>query len=226
VNHACIRGAVYEVRRGVAKIKIAPALGAARLWQAFENITAAEATLVVGVGHAAVIAQPQCGPQQCDLGLGYNAAMRRRSRTRSFFMWAAIAVSGLLVALWGRSLAVHAGVQNGPRGIWLTLHNGVCVAACFGKPPNWMPRAWYCQQGRPSNPYGCELPRVSWHGPDLYSIKLPLWAPLLMSTSAAVLLCRSGRRVPRGHRPKCGYDLTGNVSGRCPECGCLWEKQT
>jgi hypothetical protein len=26
-----------------------------------------------------------------------------------------------------------------------------------------------------------------------------------------------GRRV--GHCTKCGYDLTGNVSGRCPECG-------
>jgi len=24
---------------------------------------------------------------------------------------------------------------------------------------------------------------------------------------------------PSGHCTKCGYDLTGNVSGRCPECG-------
>ena len=24
---------------------------------------------------------------------------------------------------------------------------------------------------------------------------------------------------PPGHCQKCGYDLTGNVSGRCPECG-------
>ena len=26
-------------------------------------------------------------------------------------------------------------------------------------------------------------------------------------------------RPPPGHCQKCGYDLTGNVSGRCPECG-------
>jgi len=26
-------------------------------------------------------------------------------------------------------------------------------------------------------------------------------------------------RVARGLCPRCGYDLTGNVSGRCPECG-------
>ena len=27
------------------------------------------------------------------------------------------------------------------------------------------------------------------------------------------------RRIPPGHCPHCGYDLTGNVSGKCPECG-------
>ncbi len=26
-------------------------------------------------------------------------------------------------------------------------------------------------------------------------------------------------RIPPGHCQKCGYDLTGNVSGVCPECG-------
>jgi len=27
------------------------------------------------------------------------------------------------------------------------------------------------------------------------------------------------RRIESGHCKKCGYDLTGNVSGVCPECG-------
>jgi hypothetical protein len=26
-------------------------------------------------------------------------------------------------------------------------------------------------------------------------------------------------RIPPGHCRKCGYNLTGNVSGVCPECG-------
>ncbi len=26
-------------------------------------------------------------------------------------------------------------------------------------------------------------------------------------------------KYPPSHCPKCGYDLTGNVSGVCPECG-------
>jgi hypothetical protein len=29
----------------------------------------------------------------------------------------------------------------------------------------------------------------------------------------------SSRRIPPGHCQKCGYNLTGNVSGVCPECG-------
>ncbi len=27
------------------------------------------------------------------------------------------------------------------------------------------------------------------------------------------------RRYQPGHCPNCDYDLTGNLSGRCPECG-------
>ncbi|MCH7813714.1 MAG: hypothetical protein IID40_06800 [Planctomycetes bacterium] len=34
----------------------------------------------------------------------------------------------------------------------------------------------------------------------------------------AVLIARR-RPYPRGHCRRCGYDLTGNESGLCPECG-------
>jgi hypothetical protein len=33
------------------------------------------------------------------------------------------------------------------------------------------------------------------------------------------LFWRERRWHPPGHCQTCGYDLTGNVSGRCPECG-------
>jgi len=41
----------------------------------------------------------------------------------------------------------------------------------------------------------------------------------LIAVPTAWLWWRDRRRIPPGHCQKCGYNLTGNVSGRCPECG-------
>jgi len=62
---------------------------------------------------------------------------------------------------------------------------------------------------------------------DHWFIWAPLW-PFALATSAppaawcAVRLRRrrnKKRQALRGHCRGCGYDLTGNVSGVCPECG-------
>lgn len=58
---------------------------------------------------------------------------------------------------------------------------------------------------------GPTIPMNHWFVPT-YVIALPLFgvalAPLLFRRRPAAGCCRT-----------CGYDLTGNVSGRCPECG-------
>jgi hypothetical protein len=49
---------------------------------------------------------------------------------------------------------------------------------------------------------------------------IPLWVPFLLVFLPTATVClRDWRRQPPGHCQACGYDLTGNVSGRCPECG-------
>ena len=49
---------------------------------------------------------------------------------------------------------------------------------------------------------------------------LPYWFLCAVIAVPTLLLWRlDRRRIPPGHCRKCGYDLTGNVSGRCPECG-------
>ncbi len=50
---------------------------------------------------------------------------------------------------------------------------------------------------------------------------VPLWIPLLLAVvTTGVLSWRRYRLVNRaGHCVSCGYDLTGNTSGVCPECG-------
>ena len=50
-------------------------------------------------------------------------------------------------------------------------------------------------------------------------INVPHWFVLLILAVPMAYLWWRDRRPPPGHCRACGYDLTGNVSGICPECG-------
>jgi len=52
----------------------------------------------------------------------------------------------------------------------------------------------------------------------------PLWIPfLIFALPTAFVWYRDRRRIPVGHCGRCGYDLTKNESGVCPECGVVCE---
>ena len=57
-------------------------------------------------------------------------------------------------------------------------------------------------------------------------VALPLW-PLVVLL-AVWMIIRWRRDVARrpGHCPTCGFDLPGNESGTCPECGTAVEQRT
>ncbi len=57
--------------------------------------------------------------------------------------------------------------------------------------------------------------------PDRHFQLVPLWAPFLLVALPTVVLFRRDRRhrIPSHCCQGCGYDLTGNVSGVCSECG-------
>jgi hypothetical protein len=56
--------------------------------------------------------------------------------------------------------------------------------------------------------------------PPFVQISLPLWMPLAaLAVPTALVWRRYFRRARPGHCRQCGYNLTGNVSGVCPECG-------
>ena len=71
--------------------------------------------------------------------------------------------------------------------------------------------------------YGLILPKLRSSAPLVPTISfifLPLWLPLLVAlTPIFIVSVRNRRRIPAGHCQKCRYDLTGNTSGVCPECG-------
>jgi hypothetical protein len=55
---------------------------------------------------------------------------------------------------------------------------------------------------------------------------VPFWILFVpIALSAAALWIRDPQ-YPFGHCRKCGYNLTGNVSGICPECGTAVERRT
>jgi hypothetical protein len=74
-------------------------------------------------------------------------------------------------------------------------------------------------------------PQVDWWlGYDVVPIRtvlLPYWmllvgvlgAPAIWSVNALTRRVRRRRRSRRGCCERCAYDLTGNASGVCPECG-------
>lgn len=58
----------------------------------------------------------------------------------------------------------------------------------------------------------------SWPGPGATVHYVPLYLPMLAIAGFTTFLWRRDRRIQPGHC-RCGYNLTGNVSGVCPECG-------
>ncbi len=56
------------------------------------------------------------------------------------------------------------------------------------------------------------------------AISCPFWPGIILFAAYPTIVgvrgpLRRWRRRRRGCCTKCGYDLTGNTSGRCPECG-------
>lgn len=59
---------------------------------------------------------------------------------------------------------------------------------------------------------------------DSVSLGLVMFGlPAAAGGATYLVICRRGRELQRRAREgcclQCGYNLTGNVSGRCPECG-------
>ena len=64
-------------------------------------------------------------------------------------------------------------------------------------------------------------PELRRRGND-WDLDVPLWPLAFMLWGIALWYCRAGARrtaLQQSGHCACGYDLTGNVSGRCPECG-------
>ena len=139
--------------------------------------------------------------------------MRRRwSRARRFLKWTGLAVCLVLLAAWVLSIRWTLNYASGQRACsisigCLELTNVSVSDARHG----WL----VFRHPKQGLVYWPRTVSAGWGR----SIMIPLWlliVPILIPT--AVLWWRD-RRPPPGHCQTCGYDLIGNVTGVCPECG-------
>jgi hypothetical protein len=109
---------------------------------------------------------------------------------------------------------------NAGYGRYAVMSNGfLCLD--FGKYP--APAKFWWASARGETPFWSmfRLPYVrefDWTIGSYY-LEVPLWLVVSGASAAASVMWLFRRIVPSGHCNQCGYDLTGNVSGTCPECG-------
>jgi hypothetical protein len=120
----------------------------------------------------------------------------------------------------GRDAAV--GIQHG--AIWWG-RTGTAHASRYVPAWSWYPSIWIDYEL--TTRFLPAVERPGWPTANAYQVAVPLWpfallAAVLAWRPAALLISRARRlRAPRPGFCRCGYNLTGNVSGRCPECGLL-----
>ncbi len=160
-----------------------------------------------------------------------HAGVGARPRTRSRRILLVLTlVTGVLAVLRGVELTVWP-----TREIEISAHNGalsldyVCEGGVLADEAGWRwdSERYSVWRWRPEvrirgshlsellNPFVHHPPRL--YGSRLY-IVLPFWIPFaLLSLVTGLIWWRV--RGPAGRCRNCNYDLTGNTSGVCPECG-------
>ncbi len=157
----------------------------------------------------------------------------QRGRRWRFSRWAGLCVCVLLVVIWGLSyfVTLHSnwlkrdstflgGIGRGyvecyyPARVLLG-NSGTLFRGRFG-PLQWWPRvrrSTHNNRGTLINGTFVFTTRYCWY------VGVPMWLPLLVVAVPTVILWRRSRPTPPCHCSTCGYNLTGNASGVCPECG-------
>lgn len=131
------------------------------------------------------------------LGLASSVAITVASAL-SFNRYPACWIRGLSICLINGGLWVQDDPTNRPLGFVITRVD--VVKDVFGALLN----VWF------------RLPRSRDDG----TIYIPLGLPVVMLAGVSTsVIWKTRKRIPEGHCRQCGYDLTGNESGVCSECG-------
>lgn len=140
--------------------------------------------------------------------------MRGRSRRRRVLKWVGTTVCVLIAGVFILSGRFHVYRWFGGR-LFAISSGTISTAYYYSSYYEGSGQTWQFQWS-----YSYRWPRPwSVYLDSSWSVVLPLWLPFLAVAAPTAFLWWRDRRWPPGHCTTCGYDLTGNVSGRCPECG-------
>ena len=145
--------------------------------------------------------------------------MAVRSLRRRWVKWGGLILCAAIIAMWFASVVWAVVLQKRGQGWGLIVGDG-------GAAVWWGMSIWVTAEHR-------ELAVISanqgtgLHGPRKLNfpdgtgvLRIPFWMILIpFAVPTAWLWWRDSQPAPPGSCRKCGYDLTGNVSGVCPECG-------
>ena len=145
----------------------------------------------------------------------------KRSHLRCMLKWTCAIACALLAVVFAISIRWFIRYTPQSNQFSAYLHDGGVLVSTVGL-AGYFGTGLYIED-RETHDFPSDLttgfPRREQDGPlDFYII--PLWLPLVVLLAlTATLFYLDRRRVPPGHCRNCGYNLTGNVSGICPECG-------
>lgn len=146
--------------------------------------------------------------------------MVKYSRLRRGCKWGGLGVSILLGLGWAASLALlvmatygRLLVAVGAGGIAFTVAKSPMetkVGLWGPEPIRWLPSV---------GPKRWGVPNPSARRFITFTAFIPFWCLFPLAVIPTVMLWRHDRGFPPGHCRSCGYDLTGNTTGVCSECG-------
>jgi len=139
-------------------------------------------------------------------------SVQNRKRTR-LFKWGGTILTVLLLTAWMVSIRLRVYLSIGATSLYLA---GGAVG-CDPRHRDFETFKWFDFGWSMGWEFMEELPLIRF-SPQL-AVRVPLLIPFLIVAIATAYLWERDRRAPRGHCVACGYDLTGNTSGVCPECG-------
>ena len=141
---------------------------------------------------------------------------RRPSRLSRVAKWMGLGVCVVTLAVWALSTRFHLTYWQSDLSFKVTAFHGRIEFTLSKYSTSWAGSPGLSWGRVPF--YGGFVPPGYWDGGMRKWLKLPFWLLVIAALIPTCILWYRDRRPRKGHCTNCGYNLTGNESGMCPEC--------